>query len=879
VSPSESKLLELLDVSHSFPGVRAIDAVSFDVRRGEVHGLVGENGAGKSTLINIISGVIRPDAGNILLEGQANQLTDPVTARKLGVVTVHQEAEFFPSLSVAENMALTQGLPIKQLGMVDWKSVDHDATRAVAEIDEQIDVRMPAARLSIAHRHMTQVAIAVLQQAKVVILDEPTSALSAAESHWLFQQIERLKAAGTGILYISHRQEEIFSLADRVTVLRDGRRIWTKAKEAIDRDGLISAMVGRQREADDGQPSFRPKPGELPESKAAPRLHVRGLGDARGRVREVDLQASAGEIVGIYGLVGSGRSEFAQTLFGLARKSSGTVEIDGRKCDIRRPRDAVRAGLAYLPEDRLRQGLCRGLSLRANAVLSSLARWSTGPVASARKEKNATAELLERLSVRHRSIGQPIGQLSGGNQQKVVLGRCLLTEPKVLLLDEPTRGVDVGAKAEIHRLLRRLVNRGQAVVMISSELPEVMENSDRVVVFRDGTVAGQFDPRQATPDEIATAALPNETSSIAQSASQSQARANGATARRRSNWLRTVREITGIFLIPSPCPLPRGARVQRTVISRTILSGELGLLVIVIGLMIWLGLTTDGFFEPGSLMKLAANASLGVILGLAAATVIIAGGIDISVGSLLALAAVCAGMVLKSPFSTALTIPLAILVACGVGCAGGLLNGALSLAGRVHPIVVTLGTMSIYRGIVVALRGQHDINDLPQAFTWLAVHPPSGFRGSILFAALVAGAAYFWLAHMRSGRHLYALGSSPTAARLVGISRVKLTLIAFAVGGLMIGVAAIVELARSGSMQSRLGTGWELQAIAIAVIGGVRITGGQGSVLGVVLGAFLMQLVQTALVRWEIQGDQVDVVVGGMILVAILLNHSWRRDE
>ena len=230
MSPSESKLLELLDVSHSFPGVRAIDAVSFDVRRGEVHGLVGENGAGKSTLINIISGVIRPDAGNILLEGQANQLTDPVIARKLGVVTVHQEAEFFPSLSVAENMAITQGLPIKQLGMVDWKSVDHDATRAVAEIDEQIDVRMPAARLSIAHRHMTQVAIAVSQQAKVVILDEPTSALSAAESHWLFQQIERLKAAGTGILYISHRQEEIFSLADRVTVLRDGRRIWDKGE-------------------------------------------------------------------------------------------------------------------------------------------------------------------------------------------------------------------------------------------------------------------------------------------------------------------------------------------------------------------------------------------------------------------------------------------------------------------------------------------------------------------------------------------------------------------------------------------------------------------------------------------------------------------------
>ena len=289
--------------------------------------------------------------------------------------------------------------------------------------------------------------------------------------------------------------------------------------------------------------------------------------------------------------------------------------------------------------------------------------------------------------------------------------------------------------------------------------------------------------------------------------------------------------------------------------------------------------TSDGFFSANNLGELLANTSIWTILGLAAAIVILAGGIDISIGSLLALAAVSAGIVLKLPMPSSATVPLAVLVACLVGTAGGLVNGAVSLLGRVHPIVVTLGMMIVYRGAVIALRSANEINTLPESFGWLAIHPPSGFHGSIVFGVLVATAAHVWLRHTPSGRNLFALGASPTAARLVGISRIRTSLLSFSIGGLLAGIAAIVVLARSNQMQATLGTGWELQAIAVAVIGGVSITGGRGTVFGVGLGAVLLQLVKAALVRWQIPGDRVDVVVGGILLAAVLFDLVWRKRD
>jgi ABC-type sugar transport system ATPase subunit/ribose/xylose/arabinose/galactoside ABC-type transport system permease subunit len=826
VRNASAPLLELVDVTRRFPGVVALDGVSFSLDRGEVHALVGENGAGKSTLINIIAGLLPCDGGHLLLAGQRVAWANPLESRAQGIVTVHQEAELFGTLSVAENMALEQGLPVGPGGWIRWRTIHEQARQAVDVLGEPIDIRQPAARLSVAQRHMTQIAAAVAQRARVLVLDEPTSALTGAETAWLFGQIARLKAAGVGIIYISHRQEEIFQLADRITVLRDGRRVWSGPRDAIDRSGLIRQMVGRG-----GDTSARAT-GKPP--RGVPRLQVTSLTAANERCADVSLTAHAGEIVGVYGLIGSGRSEFARAVFGLDKSTGGTITIDGQPRIIANPRDAVAAGLAYLPEDRLRQGVFRELTVRANAVVSALPALGRGPLTSVRRERAATRQQIDRLAIRCRDGEQPIGELSGGNQQKVVLARCLLSRPAVLILDEPTRGVDVGAKAEIHRILRQLAADGTAIVLISSDLPEVTENSDRVVVFRAGRVAAEFSAGQLDPESIADAALPE----------QSTAKAVARTSRQR---------------------------------ARRPVAGELAL-VVAIGLMfLVLGLTTDSFFTSDNLWGLLANTSVWVILSLGAAAIILAGAIDISLGSLLALSAGVGGLVLKLPYDSCVTIPAGILAALTVGAAGGLSNAALSLWGRVHPIVITLGTVTIYRGLLISLSGGDTITDLPPAFVGISTRTFLGINGSVALAALAAVTIYLWLAHFRSGRYVLAVGASPTAARLVGISRARTWLVAFGVGGLLAALAGLLELSQTGAMQSGMGSGYELRAIAAAVIGGVAIAGGRGTVFGVCLGALLLSLIYNALVLWQISRYHYALVTGALLLAAVLVDLAWRR--
>ncbi|MCH2117310.1 MAG: ATP-binding cassette domain-containing protein [Pirellulales bacterium] len=866
MSDKPQMLLKLEEVTKSFPGVHALSGVDFDVRPGEVHALVGENGAGKSTLINIVSGVLQPDSGLCRLEGRVCEWRDPVAARKMGIVTVHQEADFFPTLSVVENIALQHGLPTRTFGFVDWPAMQEAAQKVIGSVGESIGAGVSADRLSVAHRHMLQVAAAVLQRAKLVILDEPTSALTSLESAWLFQQVARLKAGGVGLIYISHRQEEVFALADRITVLRDGRKIWTRNRKEVDSKSLIEAMVGRNLKDSAGDRQRRPN-GSAPEGgplAPVPRLEVRNLHDSKARFQAMNFQVGAGEIVGVYGLIGAGRTEMARGIFGLEALAGGSVLVDGKPVVIHRPQDAVRAGIAYLPEDRLREGLCRGLSIRANTVLPTLdrwtqlfrsssetelpgatrlphretpvKRWSLGLLASRRVEKQVTRQVVQQLEVRQRNIEQPISQLSGGNQQKVVLGRWLLAAPKVMILDEPTRGVDVGAKSEIHRLLRSIADRGCAILMISSDMPEILQHSDRIMVLRSGKMSAEWQAGDVTATEVAEAALPDE----------------------------SVREQSV-------------STEKRAVSHNRRIAGEWGLAAVIVMLSLWLSLTSANFFSWANFGNLLAETALWSILGLAAASVIIAGGIDISIGSLLALSAACAGLLLKLPLAAEISIPLAIVGALLVGLAGGLLNGLISLVGKVHPIVVTLGMMIVYRGLVIALVSGRQISSVPEAFGWIWIYPGSGFRAVIVLGAVVSAVLYVIHVHRPAGRHLYALGSSSTAAQLVGVSRVKTWLFAFGLGGLLTGIAAVIVLSASMQMQSQLGKGWELQAIAVAVIGGVSITGGRGTVVGVVLGAVLLRLVNLALVRWEIRGEQVDVFVGGLILAAVLLDLFLRK--
>jgi ribose/xylose/arabinose/galactoside ABC-type transport system permease subunit/ABC-type branched-subunit amino acid transport system ATPase component len=505
---------------------------------------------------------------------------------------------------------------------------------------------------------------------------------------------------------------------------------------------------------------------------------------------------------------------------------------------IESPLQAVQAGLAYLPEDRLRQGIFRGLSVRANAVVSALGDLQRGWLAGAARERRATDAEIARLGIRCRDAEQPIGELSGGNQQKVILGRWLLTRPAVLILDEPTRGIDVGAKAELHRLLRELADTGTAIVLISSDLPEVLEHSDRVVVFRAGRVAGTFDPTQATAEQVAAAALPEET----------------ATA-------------------DAPVDLSRRRRAARPWRS------EMALALAIVALSGVLSGSTEAFLTTDNLWGLLATTAMWTILSLGAAVIILAGAIDISLGSLLALSAGMGGLVLELPYSPAVTIPAGIALALATGAACGAFNAALSLWGRVHPIVVTLGTMTIYRGLLISLTGGTAITGLPAQFAGWSTGRYGGINASAALGAVTATLVYLWLAHLRSGRFVVAYGASPTAARLVGISQARAWLTAFGVGGLLAALAGVLELSQAGSLQSTTGSGYELQAIAAAVIGGVSISGGRGSVGGVCLGALLLSLIHNALVLWQVSANYERLVIGGLLLCAVLLDLAWRRLE
>jgi ABC-type sugar transport system ATPase subunit len=572
-------VLELVRVSKSFPGVAALQDVDLVLQAGRIHALVGENGAGKSTLINILSGLLLPDTGEIRLSGVPVRFRDPHSARRQGIVTVHQEVDLFPDLTISENVGLLQGLPVNRAGWIDWRGQRRRTEAALAALGEDLSPLLPAGSLTPAQRQLVEIAAAVSQAARVLVLDEPTSSLSEEEAKVLFGHLRRFREQGTAILYVSHRLEEIFALADEVTVLRDGRRVGTRPLAETSPPRLISLMVGRE------MASATPRP----KKEAGPvRLCCRGLTAADGSFADVTLEVRAGEVLGLYGLIGAGRSEWAQALFGLRRLAGGEIQLDGKPVKPHGPGQMAGHGLAYVPEDRLRQGLCRNLTVRANAVLASLRRLAPRLWLTTYPEARQTRTLVEQLGIRLQSIEQPVGTLSGGNQQKVVLGRWLCREPQVLILDEPTRGVDVGAKAEIHGLVRRLAGEGRAVVLISSDLPEVLAESDRVGVFRGGRLVTLLDPRGARPEDVAAAAIP-----AGEAEGEKGRKGEGQTKRGGEGRF-------GVFFSLSPLlPFSPSAALR-----------EGGLLVVLLLLFTFLQGQTGDFLSADGLRDLATNAAL-----------------------------------------------------------------------------------------------------------------------------------------------------------------------------------------------------------------------------------------------------------------------------
>ncbi len=473
-------LLEVEGLSKEFPGVRALDGVDLRLRPGTVHAVMGENGAGKSTLMKIIAGLYPPDSGSVRLRGQAVRFRSPHDALRSGVAMIHQELNLMPFMTVAENIWIGRE-PKTALGFVDHRELHRRTASLFLRLAIGTDPAIPLHELSVAERQMVEIAKAVSHEADVLIMDEPTSALTDKEVRHLFGLMHELVERGTGVIYITHRLGEVAEIADEITVLRDGRRVGTLPAAEATADELIRMMVGRDLTH------------LFPKEAAALGpivLSARNL-SLEGRFRDVSFDLRSGEILGVAGLVGSGRSNLAETLFGLTPATAGTIAIEGRPVAVARPADAVAQGMAFVTEDRKETGCFLLLDVLANMAMAALRRdfATVGFVAEA-DARRACERLREALRIKSPDLDEPMMHLSGGNQQKVLIARWLLTGPRILILDEPTRGVDVGAKAEIHRLVTRLAQEGAAVLMISSELPEVLGMSDRIMVMHEGRVTG-----------------------------------------------------------------------------------------------------------------------------------------------------------------------------------------------------------------------------------------------------------------------------------------------------------------------------------------------------------------------------------------------------
>jgi len=489
--PAADPVMSVERLTKRFPGVVALDDVSLDIHRGACQALIGENGAGKSTLGRTLAGIHAPDAGTLRLDGQTVRFSGPGDAMRRGIGLVHQELAFCPNLSVAENLLLGD-LPRRGLRM-NWPELRRRARHSLDRIGVSLDVDLPISALSVGQEQLVQIAAAIRVGARLLVLDEPTSALSQHEAERLFALMGELRRDGVTLVYVSHRMKEIFDQCDLISVLRDGRHVATLRTADTSPDDLVRHMIGRTIEA-------RRAAGPIP-APGARVLRVRAL-CSPGRFRDVDFELRCGEVLGLAGLVGAGRSEIAQALFGMDLDAEGQVDIAGRAGLPRGPRDALRRGIAYLPEDRKRQGLVLPMGGRANFSLAILRRLAAGPLLRQRRERGMTRAYFDRLRVRTPDADAPVIGLSGGNQQKIALAKWLAAERPVLIVDEPTRGVDVGAKAEIHALLEEIAASGAAILLISSELPELIALSHRILVIRDGRMAGEFNRDSATPESL-----------------------------------------------------------------------------------------------------------------------------------------------------------------------------------------------------------------------------------------------------------------------------------------------------------------------------------------------------------------------------------------
>jgi len=811
--------LKVDGIVKSFPGVKALKGVSLECRPGEIQALVGENGAGKSTLMRILAGAYQPDSGSIAVDGKPVTLAGPRDAADRGIAMVYQDTRLVPDLDTPQNIFLG-----REPGgaLLDYTKMRADAAALLARLGETLDLSERVGDKTLAERQIIELARALSSNARVLILDEPTSALTPREVDRLFAILRDLRAAGTSIVFISHRLPEVFAISDRITVLKDGEMIGTVDADKADEDTIVRMMVGRDLAL--AYPPRNENPGEVVLS--ATRL------SAPGRFDGVHLLVRAGEILGFGGISGSGQQDIVRALFGLVPGTTGEITIRGEVVAIDTPGAAIRAGIVYLPSDRRGEGMFLPHSVSDNIVLPHVKDWSRLGILDTAREREAVARQVASLQVKTPTVAQPVELLSGGNQQKVAFARWLLADPKVCIFDEPTQGVDVGTKLEIYTLVRQLADRGIAVIVVSSDVMELIGISDRIQVVADGRIVDEVPGAEATEQRIIGAAV-------------------------KASMTATD---TG------PAPAQRRSRQRSGMIARY--GASLMLLSIVILACAYAAIATPYFFTPRNFASLAIQIAPLVIVAIGQFTVIVLGGIDLSAGPNISLATAIASFLIAADSVTG--IPAGIMIVLLAGLAVGCLNGLLVQWFRLPDLVATLSTFSMVAGLALIVR------PAPGGL----VDP--GFAGTVLLrigyvpvAFIVAVLAVIvievLLLRGRLGMRLYSVGSSPDAAFVAGVPTGRVRFMAYLFCGLMASIAGLIIASRIGSGDPQAGTNFTLLSVTAVVLGGTSVFGGRGTVVGVFFAACLLMVIQNAMNHLQVSAYWQYIFTGGLTLAAVAI--------
>lgn len=819
-------LLQMTGICKRFGAEVALDGVDFECRAGEIHALLGENGAGKSTLLKVLTGEVRADGGTISIDGREEVITDPREAPSLGISMVHQELALLGNLTIEENLVLGDE-PTYGFGILNRRAMHVRSEDLLRRLDLQLSPAERLGRFEISDRQAVEICKALALNARILVLDEPTAALAERECKRLFGVLHTLRSQGLAIVYVSHRLHEVLDLADRVTVLRNGRRVLTAVTESLDEQRIIGSMVGR--EVGD---LFPTRPAEPATGNPIVSFAAVGFGQ---RLRAVDIELRGGEIVGITGLQGAGQREVARLIAGQIKPTAGTVtrSLDGRQPTV-----------ALVPADRKEEGLSPDRPVSENLTASVLHEIrSRARMLSRSLERRRATEIAGEAALRS-PLDLETRWLSGGNQQKALLGRVIAHRPDVLVLEEPTRGVDVGARADIYSVIRSVADQGTAAVVVSTDLLEVAGLSDRVLVMRRGEIVAELNGAEATEELI------HEHAQIHSPAGSSESKDDPRDERRGRDVMASLRSLAS-----------RDVAIPMYVLLGLVIVGALG---------------SDLFLTGPNLQNLAQQAILFVLVGAGQLLVILSRGVDLSVGASVGLTNLLTADLL---INTGASLAVAVLVGIGVGILIGAVNATFVDAGM-PSFLMTFAMAEILRGVII-WRYPQSIGPVPESVTRLDGVTVLGVPTLFVIAVGLLVVLAFVLRHTTAGLHIYAVGGDTQAARLRGLSGRRVRLFAYGLAGALFGLAGVYLTIRVGAGLPNAGVGLEYNSIAVALIGGASLAGGRGTVAGTAVGVGIVAALSNVLNLWNVDAFYQTVTTGSLLL---LVGGTWafvsrRRDR